>query len=373
MTIFATSVRLQLTEIRGISRLMNKALHSETTASQPASHPQALITWLMGVAVLVFAMVVVGGITRLTESGLSITEWKPITGTLPPLNEASWLSEFEKYKQIPEYTEINGPAGMTLAEFKFIYFWEWVHRLLGRVIGLAFALPLAWFWIKQAIPSGYKPRLLALLALGGLQGTIGWWMVSSGLSARTDVSHYRLAVHLLTALIILGGLVWTALDLKELTKNPSAKPARITGFTGGILAILFIQLLFGAWVAGLNAGYVANTWPLMNDRFYPDGVDTAKGAFYALVNDPYLTHFVHRWWAWVAVIALILMARRVKKAGVRAASAAIHSAFGVQMLLGIATVMTGVNIVLAVSHQAVGALLVAATVWGAHVLGRDTA
>ena len=373
MTIFATSVRLQLTEIGGISRLMNKAPHSGTAASQPASRPQALITWLMGVAVLVFAMVVVGGITRLTESGLSITEWKPITGTLPPLNEASWLSEFEKYKQIPEYTEINGPAGMTLAEFKFIYFWEWVHRLLGRVIGLAFALPLAWFLIKQAIPSGYKPRLLALLALGGLQGTIGWWMVSSGLSARTDVSHYRLAVHLLTALIILGGLVWTALDLKELTKNPSAKPARITGFTGSILAILFIQLLFGAWVAGLNAGYVANTWPLMNDRFYPDGVDTAKGAFYALVNDPYLTHFVHRWWAWVAVIALVIMARRVKKAGVRAASAAIHSAFGVQMLLGIATVMTGVNIVLAVSHQAVGALLVAATVWGAHILGRDTA
>jgi cytochrome c oxidase assembly protein subunit 15 len=243
MTIFATSVRLQLAEIRGISRLMNKAPHSDTAANPCPSRPQALITWLMSVAVLVFAIVVVGGITRLTESGLSITEWKPITGTLPPLNEASWLSEFEKYKQIPEYTEINGPAGMTLAEFKFIYFWEWVHRLLGRVIGLAFALPLAWFWIKQAIPSGYKLRLLALLALGGLQGTIGWWMVSSGLSARTDVSHYRLAVHLLTALTILGGLVWTALDLKELTKNPSAKPARITGFTGSILAILFIQLL----------------------------------------------------------------------------------------------------------------------------------
>ena len=134
MTFFATSVRLQLAEIRGISRLMNKALHSDAPANPCPSRPQALITWLMSVALLVFAMVVVGGITRLTESGLSITEWKPITGTLPPLNEASWLSEFEKYKQIPEYTEINGPAGMTLAEFKFIYFWEWVHRLLGRVI-----------------------------------------------------------------------------------------------------------------------------------------------------------------------------------------------------------------------------------------------
>ena len=334
------------------------------------SRPNALITWLMCVAGLVFAMVVVGGITRLTESGLSITEWKPITGALPPLNEASWLSEFEKYKQIPEYTQINGPAGMTLAEFKFIYFWEWIHRLLGRVIGLAFALPLAWFWLKKAIPAGYKPRLLALLALGALQGTIGWWMVSSGLSARTDVSHYRLAVHLLTALTILGGLVWTALDLHALAKDPLARPSTMTGYAATVLSILFIQLLFGAWVAGLNAGYVANTWPLMNDRFYPEGVDTTQGVFFALVHDPYLTHFVHRGWAWVAVAALLLLARRVKKAGVRGASVAIHSTYGIQIILGIATVMTGVNIVLAVSHQAVGALVVASAVWGAHVLGR---
>ena len=352
---------------------MDTALKSTSVSETPPTRPAALINWLMGVAALVFAMVVVGGITRLTESGLSITEWKPITGTLPPLSEAAWVSEFEKYKQIPEYTQINGPAGMTMAEFKFIYFWEWVHRLLGRVIGLAFALPLAWFWVKQAIPTGYKPRLLALLALGGLQGTIGWWMVSSGLSARTDVSHYRLAVHLLTAFIILGGLVWTALDLKALVKNPAAKSARINLFTAAVFAILFIQMLFGAWVAGLNAGYVSNTWPLMNDRLYPDGVDTTKGVFYALVNDPYLTHFVHRWWAWVAVVALILLSRRVKQTGARSASIAIHITFGVQIILGIATVMTGVNIVLAVMHQAVGALLVASTVWGAHILGREAA
>ena len=350
---------------------MNSTYNSASPAVETAmSRPNALITWLMCVAGLVFAMVVVGGITRLTESGLSITEWKPITGALPPLNEASWLSEFEKYKQIPEYTQINGPAGMTLAEFKFIYFWEWIHRLLGRVIGLAFALPLAWFWLKKAIPAGYKPRLLALLALGALQGTIGWWMVSSGLSARTDVSHYRLAVHLLTALTILGGLVWTALDLHALAKDPLARPATMTGYAATVLSILFIQLLFGAWVAGLNAGYVANTWPLMNDRFYPEGVDTTQGVFFALVNDPYLTHFVHRWWAWVAVAALLLLARRVKKAGVRRASVAIHGTYGIQIILGIATVMTGVNIVLAVSHQAVGALVVASAVWGAHVMGR---
>jgi heme a synthase len=349
---------------------MDIALSSTNTIAA-TSRPEALIRWLMVIAVLVFAMVVVGGITRLTESGLSITEWKPVTGALPPLSEAVWVSEFEKYKQIPEYTEINGPAGMTLAEFKFIYFWEWVHRLLGRVVGLAFALPLAWFWVKQAIPAGYKPRLLALMALGGLQGTIGWWMVSSGLSARTDVSHYRLAVHLLTALFILGGLVWTALDLKMLARNPAARPAKLTGFSITVLTILFVQLLFGAWVAGLNAGYVSNSWPLMNDRFVPDGIDMTKGALSAIVNDPFLTHFVHRWWAWVAVIALIMLARRTRQAGARPASIAIHSAFGVQILLGIFTVMTGVNIVLAVLHQAVGALVVASAVWGAHVIGRQ--
>lgn len=335
------------------------------------TRPASIARWLMFVALLVFAIVVVGGITRLTESGLSITEWRPVTGTLPPLNDAAWAAEFDKYKQIPEYTEINGPAGMTLAQFKSIYFWEWVHRLIGRIIGLAFALPLAWFWLKKAIPAGYKPRLLALLSLGGLQGAVGWWMVSSGLAVRTDVSHYRLAVHLLTALFILGGIVWTVLDLKALARNPAAKPAKLTGFAGAVLAILFVQLLFGAWVAGLNSGYVSNNWPLMNDRFVPDGMDLSHGFLTALVNDPFLTHFVHRWWAWVAVIALVMLARRTRKAGARSASIAIHSAFGVQILLGIATVMSGMNIILAVSHQAVGALLVAATVWGTHVIGQQ--
>ncbi len=335
------------------------------------ANPAIIANWLYSVAFLVFIMVIVGGITRLTESGLSITEWKPVTGALPPLNEAQWLSEFEKYKQIPEYLEINGPAGMTLAEFKFIYFWEWVHRLLGRVIGLAFAVPFAIFWIRRRIPAGYHARLFALLALGGLQGAIGWWMVSSGLSERTDVSHYRLAVHLLTALFIMGGLIWTALDLRQLARSSAARPARLTGFSSTVIVILFLQLLFGAWVAGLNAGYVSNSWPLMNDRFYPDGIDWSRGAWFALTHDPYLTHFIHRWWAWVTVAALVLLARRAKKAGARPASIAIHAAFGTQILLGIATVMTNMNIVMAVLHQAVGALVVASTVWGIHLLGRS--
>ncbi|GAA0475046.1 COX15/CtaA family protein [Parasphingorhabdus litoris] len=333
------------------------------------SRPVAIANWLLSVAFLVFIMVIVGGITRLTESGLSITEWKPIMGAIPPLNEADWLSEFEKYKQIPEYIEITGPAGMTLADFKFIYFWEWVHRLLGRVIGLAFALPFLYFAVKRAIPEGYGWRLTALLFLGGLQGFIGWWMVSSGLSELTDVSHFRLATHLLMALFILACLIWTALDLQRLAGG-NARPARMTGFGLIVALVLFVQLLFGAYVAGLNAGYVSNTWPLMNDHFVPEGIDFTFGAWAAINNDPYLTHFIHRWWAWVAVAFLIVLARKVRGES-RMASVAIHSAFGIQILLGIATVMTNMDITLAVLHQAVGALVVAATAWGIHVLGRE--
>jgi heme a synthase len=346
---------------------------SETTVSTASERGRfdsnRLTLWLYSVALLVFSIVVVGGITRLTESGLSITEWRPLMGALPPLNEAQWLSEFEKYKTIPEYIEINGPAGMTLAQFKFIYFWEWIHRLLGRVIGLALAVPFFWYWLRGKLPAGYALRIFALVMLVGLQGTIGWWMVSSGLETRTDVSHFRLATHLLIALTILGGLVWTALDLRSIDQQPS----RLTRFSLLVISILFIQLLLGAWVAGLNAGYVSNSWPLMNDRVIPDGIDWSQGALYALTHDPYLLHFLHRWWAWVAFAALLMLAIRVKKAGGRVQSLAIHMALGVQILLGIATVMTGMNIVLAVLHQAVGAILVASAMWGAHRLGQSDA
>lgn len=339
------------------------------TAEFGVARPRALATWLLAVAALVVLMVAVGGITRLTESGLSITEWKPVTGALPPLTEAQWQAEFESYKKIPEYIEINGPAGMTLADYKFIYFWEWLHRLLGRVIGLAFALPLAWFWAKRQIPAGYKPRLLALLALGGLQGVFGWLMVRSGLSVRTDVSHFWLSIHLLTALFTLAGLVWTALDLKRLERDPAARPAALT-LTGALIgAILFVQLLLGAWVAGLNAGLASDTWPLMQGKLFPD-VDWSRGAFWAATHDPFLLHFLHRWWAWAAVGALIVLARRVKSLGERPVSVAIHSAFGTQILLGIATVLTGVSLWIATLHQLVGALLVVAATCGIHVLGR---
>ena len=344
-------------------------LADNTEPRASLARPLALARWLIVVAALVVLMVTIGGITRLTESGLSITEWKPVTGALPPLSEAQWQAEFAAYQRIGEYRQVNGPAGMTLADYKFIYFWEWSHRLLGRLIGLAFALPLAWFWVRRAIPAGYKPKLLGLLALGGLQGVFGWYMVRSGLSEKvTDVSHFWLSIHLLTALVTLAGLVWTALDLIALDKDPGARPARLTGFGALAGGILFLQLMLGAWVAGLNAGLASDTWPLMQGRLLPEA-DWSNGAGWALTHDPFLLHFLHRWWAWVVVAVLVVLARRVRQRD-RRASVAIHSAFGTQILLGIATVMTGVALWLAVLHQLVGALLVAATAWGAHVAGR---
>lgn len=170
-----------------------------------------LAHWQLVVAALVFAMVVVGGITRLTGSGLSITEWKPFSGVLPPLTHQGWFEEFSKYRQSTRFEQGTESSGMTLADFKFIYFWEWVHRLLGRLIGLTYALPLAWFWLRKRIPAGFKPRLVGLLILGGMQGVAGLWMVASGLIDRPEVSHYRLAVHLLLALGLMSGLIWTAL------------------------------------------------------------------------------------------------------------------------------------------------------------------
>jgi cytochrome c oxidase assembly protein subunit 15 len=342
---------------------------AERTQSRP--RPLAVSNLLLFVAALVFLMVVVGGITRLTESGLSITQWKPLTGAVPPLTHADWERAFALYRATPEYREINGPAGMTLAAFRHIYWWEFVHRLLGRLIGLLFGAGLLWFALKRAIPGGYGRKMIGLLVLGGLQGALGWYMVMSGLSQRTDVSHFRLAAHLLLALTIMAALIWVALDLRRLAATGSDRPSRVTGPAAATLAILFVQLLYGAWVAGLNAGQVANTWPGMNGRFFPAGVDWNRGTLWALANDPYLVHFVHRWWAWVVVAAMVVFARKVRRVpGARPASIAIHSAFGTQVILGILTVLSGVAIWLAALHQAVGALLVAATAWGAHEVGR---
>ena len=336
-----------------------------SSLAHPA-RPRAVAYWLLFVAALILAIVVVGGITRLTESGLSITQWKPITGIIPPLTDAQWQAEFANYRKIPQYAALN--QGMTLAGFKAIFFWEYLHRFLGRIIGIAFALPLVWFAVRRRIPRGYLSRLIALLALIGLQGTFGWLMVRSGLSARTEVAPGWLATHLLTALFTFGGMIWTALDLLALDRDRGAKPARLTriGAVAGVL--LFVQLFYGALMAGLRAGLVSNSWPLMNGKLFP-GETQPRPFLAALTEDPAIVHFIHRWWAWVLVAALIVLARAVKPHN-RAASRAIHIAFGTQILLGIATVMTDVNITLAALHQLTGALLVGATAWGAHAAGR---
>jgi heme a synthase len=349
--------------------MTNAATLSSTATRQP--RPAALARWLWAVALLVVIVVGVGGITRLTESGLSITEWRPVSGVLPPLNETDWIKEFEKYKQIPEYREIN--LGMTLAGFKAIFFWEWLHRILGRLVGMAMIVPLAWYAWRRAIPAGYGARLLALTSLVGLQGALGWWMVASGLEYRTDVSHFRLAAHLLTALFLLAGLVWTARDLDTLARDPAALPARLTGGAIAVIAILFVQLLLGAWVAGLNAGFVASSWPLMNDQFVPAGIDWARGVWAALTNDPFLIHFLHRWWSWIAALALLLLARALARRSAPGEARLVVAVVAVQMLLGIWTVMSGVSMWVAVAHQVVGAVLVAITAAALHRLGRRAA
>ena len=343
-------------------------------AASSSARPLAIARWLFATALMIAAIVVVGGITRLTESGVSITEWNVVSGTLPPLSEGEWAAEFARYRQTPQYILINGPAGMTLATYKFIFFWEWVHRLLARTIGLVFALPLVWFWLRGAIPAGYKPRLVALLALGGLQGVIGWWMVKSGIVHDVKVSHFRLATHLLVALTTLGGVIWTALDLVALAHG--RRPAVLRPLAVLTLLALAIQLVLGAWLAGLRAGVVAgagwgqtDAWPLMQGRFWPAGIDWSHGAIAAISHDPYLVHFIHRWWAWGVVALMVVLARVARARGNRPASIALHTAFGTQILLGIATVWSGVWLPIAVLHQLTGALVVVATVWAAHAAG----
>ena len=351
--------------------------------------PLALTRWLLLVAALVVVMVLVGGITRLTESGLSITQWNLVTGIVPPLSESGWQAEFDAYRLTPEYR--LEARGMDLAAFKLIYFWEWFHRLLGRLLGLAYALPLAWFWLRGAIPDVIKPRLVVLLALGAAQGVFGWLMVRSGLTGQmTDVSHLWLSVHLLTALATLALLVWTALDMRGLARADHQPGNRLVQHYAGnarynsaeVLvrptmlgmiagAALALQLLLGAWVAGLNAGHAATDWPLMNGRLFPE-IDWSRGIGWTLTHDPFLLHFLHRWWALAALVALVLLARQARRGGGVGALAgtALGAGVGLQVLLGIATVTAGIALWLAVLHQITAALLVAATAWAAHVAGR---
>ncbi len=320
-----------------------------------ASRNTAVRWWLIGVAALIALMVVVGGATRLTESGLSIVEWKPVTGTLPPLTDAQWHEAFEGYKKIPQYRELN--AGMTLAEFRNIFWWEWAHRLLGRFIGVAYLLPFLYFLWRGAMSAELKRRLWLIFGLGALQGAVGWWMVASGLTQRTEVSQYRLAVHLILALVIFAAIVWTVRRMDA--KAALAAAPRLKLFSRILLALIFLQIYFGALVAGLRAGRAYNTWPQIDGAFIP----SADRLFFEtpwwrnLFDNVLTVQFEHRMTAYLLLAVALWHAVDAVRA--RAAAAVISGAWALvaavllQAVLGILTLLNQVPIDLALSHQAV--------------------
>lgn len=328
--------------------------------------------WLLAVALLVFCMIVVGGATRLTDSGLSITEWKPILGAIPPLSDADWHAAFTKYREIPEYKLVN--AGMSLAEFKLIYWWEWSHRFLGRFIGVAFAVPFAVFWLMGALRPAWWPKLLALLTLGALQGAIGWYMVQSGLVDRVDVSQYRLALHLSVAFLIFALLIWFALDLSPREKTQTSDSGvRTMAFV--LLGVVFLQIVLGAFVAGLKAGFTYNTWPLMDGKLVPDGLGMLSPWYLNLFENVTTVQFNHRSVAYVVAALMLanlwLVVSPLGWGDARTKSAALVGvAVLAQILLGIWTLLAVVPLSLGLVHQAGAAILFGLTVRHAHLVTR---
>jgi cytochrome c oxidase assembly protein subunit 15 len=318
---------------------------------------RAVAIWLIAVAVLVLAMVVVGGSTRLTGSGLSITQWKPVRGVIPPLNVEQWQAEFARYKAIPQYQLVN--RGMTLDQFKGIYWWEWTHRLLGRLVGFVFFVPFVVFAIRREIPSRLFLRLAGIFVLGGLQGLVGWWMVASGLADRVYVAPERLAIHLGLAFALLGALVWTALDAwagwaRQTLPSPWGRRAL------WLVGLIFVQVLLGALVAGNHAGLVYNDWPLMNGRFIP--ADYAGPGFWATVaHSQGAVQLHHRLMAYLVTVVTVVFGIAAWRSSYLARDAkllalAVTGAVLFQVLLGIATLMTVVPIALGVAHQVMAAL-----------------
>jgi cytochrome c oxidase assembly protein subunit 15 len=341
------------------------------SSAQQASHLGAVRWWLIVVAALIAVMVLLGGATRLTESGLSIVEWKPVTGTLPPLNEAQWVQAFEGYKAIPQYRELN--AGMSLAEFKTIFWWEWSHRLLGRVIGAVYLLPFLYFLWRGALGAELKRRLWMIFALGALQGAVGWWMVASGLTQRTEVSQYRLATHLVLALIIFASIVWT-LRRMSARPQPAVLPGRLKVSAVALLALTFVQLYFGALVAGLRAGRVYNTWPEIDGAFIPSAARLwfEEPWWRNLFDNTLTVQFEHRMTAYALLVLALLhatdaMAARAGTAIVRGAWWLV-AAITLQATLGILTLLHQVPIDLALSHQAVAIVVLTLAIFQAERL-----
>lgn len=346
----------------------------ELTEKQIAARP-LIIGWLLFVAALIFVMVIIGGATRLTGSGLSITEWKPIMGAIPPLNLADWQDAFEKYKEIPQYLQVN--KGMSLEEFKSIFWWEWAHRFFGRFIGVAFLLPFLFFLATGRVEKNLRPKLWLLFALGGLQGFIGWYMVASGLVGRTDVSQYRLALHLGLAVFIFAALIWIAMNLYQKSHQAraatrAAKPVRLAAFA--ISALIFLQIIAGAFVAGMKAGFAYNTWPLMNGHFIPNGLGAMSPAWRNLFENALTVQFNHRILAYlvaIAVFAHLVQVLRQRGEGQRGegqlSSAAILAVVTVgQIFLGIMTLVHAVPLDLALAHQGGALILLTAALWHSH-------
>ena len=337
--------------------------------AKPKGARGAIRAWLMVIFALVMLMIAVGGMTRLTDSGLSITEWRPVTGALPPMSEEVWAEEFEKYRTIPEYQLQN--KGMSLEEFKFIYWWEWGHRQLGRVIGLVWALGFVGFLVAKKIPTGWTGRLLGLGALGGLQGAIGWWMVSSGLEGTMlDVASYRLATHLGLAFVILGLIAWYVFLLSrseaELMQARRGREAKLFSMSTGMMHFAFLQILLGALVAGIDAGRAFPTWPDMNGQFFPadafyvpDGNGGSLPIWHAFFENPGLVQFMHR----MAGYLLFAFAVVTWLKGRKSAHGTTRFTFNVMMLmmavqvgLGIMAAITAAQMHVAITHQ-VGAVV----------------
>lgn len=328
------------------------------TSFLKSDRSRAVAVWLFAVAALVLAMVVVGGATRLTDSGLSITQWKPVTGALPPLNLADWQTEFARYRNIPQYRLVN--PNMDLAQFKTIYWWEWSHRFLGRLVGAAFALPLIWFAWRRELPRRLLWRLGGLLVLGGLQGAVGWWMVASGLADRVSVAPERLMIHLGLAFALLGALVWTALDAwagwaRQTLPSPWGRHAV------WLLALIYLQILLGALVAGNDAGLIYNDWPLFNGRLLPDayaGVDL----WATLAHSQGAVQLHHRLVAYLLTLVALLMGAAAWRSRYlpqesKLLAAGVALLVLVQASLGVATLMARVPIGLGIVHQLTAALL----------------
>jgi cytochrome c oxidase assembly protein subunit 15 len=338
--------------------------HLDDPSAGDRSRPAQLSVWLFGVAALVLMIIVVGGATRLTQSGLSMVSWEPVSGVVPPLSDADWRAEFDAYKTSPEYREIN--AGMELGEFKGIYWWEYTHRLLGRVLGLALLLPCGWFLLRRAVPAGYGRRLVGLVALVGLQGFIGWWMVTSGLVDRPDVAHERLALHLTTALVLLVALLWTALDLRALARGRSPVDGRPSRWVWPFGVLLAVQIVLGAFVAGLDAGRIFNTWPAMHGAWFPQGLTSRSPIWSNVVDNPIAVQFLHRWLAVVVAVAALVVAAQLFRVGAKVYAIAIETAVGVQFLLGVLTLLHSTPVALGVAHQAGAVVLLVVTVFAAH-------